>query len=139
MKKVFMSLGMAMLIITAAEAQTKAPAKPATPVLKNAKDSTGYAIGINVAENLIVQGLDKDINPEMIKKAIQDRLANRKTELDNQQAMNTLQEKLQAAAQKKIQAEKDKGAAYLAANKKRTGVTELPNGCLLYTSPSPRD
>ena len=55
-------------------------------------------------------------------------MANKKTELDNQQAMTTLQQKLQAAAQKKIQAEKDRGAAYMTANKKRAGITELPNG-----------
>ncbi len=126
-------------VTVGASAQTKKPvakpvAKPVSktivttaPLMKNGVDSFSYAVGLNIAESMKQQGVTK-INGPLMQKAIDDVLNSRKLALTEEEANMTLQQKLQEFAQKKSSAEKSKGDLFLAANKKRAGVTTLPNG-----------
>ncbi|RYY48474.1 MAG: FKBP-type peptidyl-prolyl cis-trans isomerase [Chitinophagaceae bacterium] len=133
MKKTFLFAIALGSLATAAQAQKAAVKKPvpvkavAAPVLKNAIDSFSYAAGLNIAGSMKQQGLT-DINSAMVQRAMEDVFKNRKALLTEEQAGMTLQEKLQEFAQKKAAAEKAKGTAYQANNKKKAGVTVLPNG-----------
>lgn len=138
MIKTALCLMTAVAVTYGANAQTKKPvakpvAKPVSktivtaPLMKNGVDSFSYAVGLNIAESMKQQGVTK-INGTLLQKAIDDVLNNRKPSLTEEQANMTLQQKLQEFAQKKSSVEKSKGEVFLAANKKRAGVTVLPNG-----------
>ena len=142
MKQFF--LGMCVLLTaSAADAQAKkkpaVAAKPTTatavPVyLKNSLDSFSYALGVNIANNLKMQQIDK-VNSVAMQKAMADVFGKKATALTDQQCNTAIQETLQKTASKrsavdkvKIDAEKAKAKEFLAANKKRSGVIELPSG-----------
>jgi len=138
MIKTALCLMTAVTVTFGANAQTKKPvakpvAKPVSktittaPLMKNGVDSFSYAVGLNIAESMKQQGVTK-INGPLMQKAIDDVLNNRKLALTEEQANMTLQQKLQEFAEKKSSVEKSKGEVFLAANKKRAGVTTLPNG-----------
>ena len=97
------------------------------PLMKNLLDSFSYAAGLNIAANMKAQGISS-INHEMMQRAISDVFQNKKPLLTNEMAGMKLQEQLAAFSQKKSAGEKAKGAAFLAENKKRPGVTTLPSG-----------
>jgi FKBP-type peptidyl-prolyl cis-trans isomerase FklB len=99
-------------------------------VLKSAIDSFSYAAGLSIAGSMQQQGID-NINSEILSKALDDVLKKKPQLLTQEQATMTLQQKLQEFAKKKNDAQKEKGAACIAENKKRKGVISLPNG-LLY-------
>ena len=142
MKQFF--LGMCVLL-TAMAADAQAKKKPAataakagtavqTAYLKNSLDSFSYALGVNIANNLKMQQIDK-VNGVAMQKAMADVFGKKTTALNDQQCNAVIQGTLQATASKrasvdkvKIDAEKAKGQAFLAANKKRPGVIELPSG-----------
>ncbi len=115
----------------------KTTVKPAANVLKGNTDSISYAMGVNVATYFKSKGIDV-LNTAMVKKAFDDVLAGKPTILTIQQCdqvmqekMQSLQERLQAAAKLKIDAEKAKGKQFIDEVKSRPGVTVLPNG-LVY-------
>ena len=113
---------------TAAKKPAAAKAVTGDPVtMKNAVDSFSYAAGMNIAQSMKQQGVPS-VNGELFKKAMED-VYNGKTTLMNEEQSNmTLQEKLQAFMQKKLEAEKAKSSAYLEQNKKKPGVKTLPSG-----------
>jgi FKBP-type peptidyl-prolyl cis-trans isomerase FklB len=138
MKRTALSLLAAVTVSFGAIAQTKKPvAKPAVkpvaksvsvaPLMKNSVDSFSYAVGYNIATSMKQQGVTS-INGTLLQKAIDDVLKGRKLSLTEDQANMTLQSKMQELSQQKSAGEKNKGLAFLAANKKRAGVTTLPNG-----------
>lgn len=142
MKKTALCLLAAVSVTSGAYAQTKKPVAkpvvkttakpvaksiPATSVLKNSTDSFSYAVGCNIAASMKQQGVT-NINGAVLQRAIDDVLNGRKRSLNDEQANMTLQAKLQELSEKKSSGEKSKGTAFLAANKKRAGVTTLPNG-----------
>lgn len=120
---------------TAAPAKTATPGKPATGLkMTNELDSVAYSIGMNIAQNLKGQGLDK-INVGLLSKAIQDVLKSSKTDLDDSQAQmilgnffNKLQAKQQSEEAKKYEVVKLAGEKFLEENKKKSGVVTLPSG-----------
>lgn len=133
MKKCFLfALAFASIGLTASAQKTPVkkpvPAKTvAVPVLKNSMDSFSYAAGFNIASSMKQQGIT-EINAAMVQKAMDDVFKQRKTLLTEEQCGMTLQQKLQEFAQKKLGEEKAKGTAFQEANKKKPGVTVLPNG-----------
>jgi FKBP-type peptidyl-prolyl cis-trans isomerase FklB len=148
MKKAALCLMAIVTVSYAVNAQTKKNvvkplAKPiaksttSTPLLKNSIDSFSYAVGLNIANSMKSQGIT-NINSALMQKAINDVFKNSKTYLTEEQANMCLQQNLQQFAQKKSSVEKSKGEAFLAANKKRAGVTTLPNG-LQYEILKPGD
>jgi FKBP-type peptidyl-prolyl cis-trans isomerase FklB len=131
--------------LTAAAQVVKKPVKPAaksavktTPPkgnpfsdgfkLQSGSDSLSYAIGLNVGSNLKSQGVET-FNYDAMIAGMKDAVAQgKKPLLDEQTASMTIQQKLQEYASKKINIQKEEGKKFLAENKSKAGITELPNG-----------
>ena len=97
------------------------------PALKDEKEKVSYAIGMNVGNNLKRGGYEIDV--DVLAGAIRDVMAGTETKMNETQAreaLNGYQKELSAKRDedRKKSAEKNKqeGAAWLAENKKKTGV-----------------
>lgn len=107
---------------------------PAPLVMKNFDDSVSYALGVILAENFRSQKLDSlDLN--MLHEAMKAAYNKQATALNSDQATTVLQnlnkKQNEIANRERTQmcaTNKAKGAAFLAENAKRPGVTTLPNG-----------
>jgi FKBP-type peptidyl-prolyl cis-trans isomerase FklB len=128
MKKVL--TGLIFLSSFSAVAQVK------MPELKNEVDSFSYALGINVAQNVKDQGIT-EINPTVIAAAFESVFKN-DPGMTQEQTITILQTAMKNASTKKLRDEKEKGKAFLEANKKRKGVVTLENG-LQYEVIKPGD
>lgn len=101
--------------------------------LKNGLDSFSYAAGLSIGESLKQAGVTK-INSPMFTKALNDILGNGKSIVTKEQAQMILQTKLQEYAKNKpvpkkvITAYMKECQSYMDVNKKKAGVTTLPNG-----------
>jgi len=95
--------------------------------LKNALDSFSYSLGMNIANNLKQQNIENISNAAMIK-GMNDVFKKKPTEINEQEANNSIQTKIQGNQAKKSGAEKSKSAAFLARNKTRKEVITLPSG-----------
>ena len=141
MIKVFF-VTVAICLVSQLYAQTKPAVKPAAkpaatltkavpaapkPLLQNGLDSLSYAIGNNIGQSIQMQGIDQ-LNYALLSKAIEDVLQKKTPLLDQNTAMNTIQQKIKEFMMKKINAQKDEGKAFLASNKAQPGVVELPSG-----------
>ena len=102
-------------------------AKPAASIFKNATDSFSYALGMNVANNLKQQDIEQ-VTYAIMQKAMEDVFKKRPVSLNEQQANSCIQQRLQANAAQKATGEKAKAIAFLAENKKRTGVITTASG-----------
>jgi len=96
-------------------------------------DKLSYAIGVNFAKQF--QSKNISINPEMLFQAIKSVYSNLPVLMTDEEVMSTLQnfeKEMQAQMQNEMkqgsQANKEKGRSWLAENKKRAGVVELPSG-----------
>ena len=109
------------------------------PTLKDEKEKVSYAIGMNVGNNLKRGGYDIDV--EVLAGAIRDMIAGtepKMTEVQAREALNGYQKELSAKkdAERKTSAEKNKkeGEAWLAENKRKTGVrvqeVKMPDGTM---------
>jgi FKBP-type peptidyl-prolyl cis-trans isomerase FklB len=137
MKQFFLAIGVSVLAGVALNAQVKpklkvvnpaaAAMKPAAGILRNPLDSFSYALGLNIANNLKQQGIDNISNAAM-QKALDDVFNKKPVLLNEQQANMCIQQKILSNMAKKNEVVKAKGAAFLAANKKREGVITLPDG-----------
>jgi FKBP-type peptidyl-prolyl cis-trans isomerase len=107
---------------------TKGKITLTAPVIKmTADDSLSYALGLEGATYYNSQGITK-LNTVLVKKAFDD-VYNKKTPLlTKEQADMTIQKKLQEFMEAKTSKEKEEGKKFLAENKKRKGVIELPSG-----------
>lgn len=108
----------------------KTPVKAATPApapLKNALDSFSYALGLNIANNLKAQSIDK-VSYAAMQKAMEDVFKQKALTLSNDQANACIQQTLQKSSASKSNEEKAKSAAFLEANKKRAGVITTASG-----------
>jgi FKBP-type peptidyl-prolyl cis-trans isomerase FklB len=101
--------------------------------LKSQNDSLSYSIGMNVGQNLKMQGFE--INTAILAKGMNDILDSIPTIITEEQAqavLMTAQQQLMAKQQEmtKMQSEKNKkdGEVFLAENKKKEGVVTLPTG-----------
>ncbi len=116
-------------------AQTKKPVaakktvieKKALPVFKTSLDSFSYAIGVEGASYYKSQGAE-GINFELVKKAFEDVFGNKPLLLTSQISNMTVQKQLQEFMGNKSEVQKEESKKFLAENKKRPGVVELPNG-----------
>ena len=135
MRKLLLS-ALAIIAVCSASAQKGSTDKvnPAVPnsalaktILKNDLDSFSYSLGLSIGESLKQSGITK-VNQQLLAKAMNEIFTNSKTMCTKEQANSILQQKLQAFTKKKGEAQKQEGKDFLAANKKRSGITELPNG-----------
>ena len=98
-----------------------------SPAAKISIDSFSYALGINIAANLKTQGID-NVNYASLQKAMTDVFAKKTPLLNENQCKMVIQQKLMKYMSTKNSAAKEEGKNFLAENKKRPGVVELPNG-----------
>lgn len=138
MMRIFFLCTVLMLVSSIGNSQTKPAVKPAvkSPVkptatslhlLKNSKDSAGYALGVRILQNLKAQGLDA-VNLAMLQRAMSDVTGKKKLLLDESlldQCIGTF-----ATEVNKIKLENSKKVSrdFLTANAKRQGVVSLPSG-----------
>lgn len=123
------SIGQASKSIPKTKPVKKPLTKSTTPsiVLKSLKDSASYALGVNIARNLKAQSFDS-ISIELLEKGLNDVFTNKKVDLGDESANNTISEYQQQVSSAKAGGNKTKGKAFMAANAKKAGVISLPNG-----------
>ena len=102
-------------------------AKTTAPLFKNSVDSFSYAIGLEGASYYKSQGA-ATVNSAMIKRAFDDVYGKKTLLLTPEQSTQCIQTKLMAEMSNKSSVVKEEGKKFLAENKKRHGVVELPNG-----------
>jgi FKBP-type peptidyl-prolyl cis-trans isomerase len=100
---------------------------------KTQKEKVSYSIGLDIGRNMKRQMIDVDI--QKLTRGIQDALADAKplmTDQEMQECMTEFQKEVMARLEEnsRKQGEKNKkeGDAFLAENKKKTGVKTLPSG-----------
>lgn len=138
MKQFILVVGVSLLVVAASAQQKKGvKAKGAAEsgktktagaaFLKTPLDSFSYALGMNIANNLKTQSIEK-INYAAMQKAMTDIFTKKTALITEQQANTCIQTELQASSSKKSGVEKAKSAKFLEENKKRAGVITLPSG-----------
>ncbi|NSL90538.1 FKBP-type peptidyl-prolyl cis-trans isomerase [Chitinophaga solisilvae] len=136
MYKKYLFAGALGLLALPGFSQTKPAAKP-KPVagkpavkpspLKTSLDSVSYGIGLNIAENLKLQGLN-NVNTALLAKAIQDALTNKTLTLSKEQSDMSISNYLQQLKAEKSAKNREAGVKFLAENKSKPGVVTLPSG-----------
>ena len=113
---------------TFAQVKPKPAVKAAPqPVFKDTNDSLSYAIGISVANFYKEQGVTH-VNTSLVSKAINDLLKSNKPLLTDQQCNAVIMESMQKSRAEKSSVAKKEGEVFLAGNKTKPGVVELPSG-----------
>ena len=125
MKRTFFAV-MLMLGGLAAAAQPKTQVKKSL-VLKNAKDSASYALGVNIIQGLKKQGLG-NINPDILVKAINNELARKPHTIAPEACSGVINQYMQQQRGAEAIAAKEAGRHFLQANAKKQGVISLPSG-----------
>ena len=128
MKRVFIPFFLLISVTTFAQVKPKPAVKAAPqPIFKDTNDSLSYAIGISVANFYKEQGVTH-VNTALVSKAINDLLKSNKPLLTDQQCNSVIMESMQKSRAEKSSVAKKEGEAFLAANKTKPGVIELPSG-----------
>jgi FKBP-type peptidyl-prolyl cis-trans isomerase len=96
-------------------------------LLKSSSDSFSYAIGLEGASYYKQQGIPV-VNTALVKKAFDDVYGNKTLSITAETSTSIIQQTIQKSMNQKLSTEKEAGKNFLAANKKRPGVIELPNG-----------
>ncbi len=96
-------------------------------------DSASYAIGINMARSL--DDIKDDINPELVKQALNDRLSGKELQIDEEQLPTILrkfgteqQTKMKKKQEELAQKNIEEGQKFLEENKAKEGVTVTESG-----------
>ena len=95
--------------------------------LKTNADSVAYGIGISIGSNMKKDGLDS-LNLDVLKIAIQSAIKGDSLLLTQMQAQGVIQAYLGEKAKHKGDANLSVGKKFLAENKKKPGIIELPDG-----------
>lgn len=95
--------------------------------LKSTVDSVAYAIGISIGTNMKKDGLDS-LNLDVLKAAIQSAIKGDSLMLNSAQSQGVIQSYLGNKAKTKGDANESIGKKFLAENKKKPGIVELPDG-----------
>ena len=98
-------------------------------------DKLSYALGHNIAHQLIGMGLQKSLNIDDYAAAIADVMQGRQPKMSHEEAhevlehfFNELEERQQQEASERGKAAKGEGEAFLAENKKRAGIVTTASG-----------
>jgi FKBP-type peptidyl-prolyl cis-trans isomerase FklB len=103
------------------------PVQPPAFSLKNSLDSVSYSIGLNIAQSVKTQGIDS-INLEAVNKGMQDFLHKGNLLLTTEQGMQLLNSFMKEAYNRKLEANKKAGEAFLSAIKAKPGVSTTASG-----------
>jgi FKBP-type peptidyl-prolyl cis-trans isomerase FklB len=126
---------MALTLVTSCEGQSQSASEQGgKTVMKTKLDSLSYAIGGDIGRNLKMSELDK-ISIELMAAGMRDVFSGKESTMSQQQCQSvineyiqSLQQKKQEESGKKLKENKDKGAAFLSDNGKKSGVKTLPSG-----------
>jgi len=135
--KILAIAGMAFLFSCTASKPTanttmQPPVQPETPQMITSTDSLSYAIGVFIASYYKNQGVDS-VNGSLVKQAFADVYKNDDSALamNLEEANMTIQEKLQAFMNAKIEKQKEMSKHFLDSVAQLPGVVKLPSG-LMY-------
>jgi len=101
----------------------------ANDMLKSKEQQIGYAIGTQMAKQLVIS--KEDINLDALKLGMEDIFSGAKLKLSNEelrQAITAYQENQRNKQMAKMQKIKEQSLVYLETNKKKKGVITLPSG-----------
>jgi FKBP-type peptidyl-prolyl cis-trans isomerase FklB len=90
-------------------------------------ENFSYALGMSIAGNLIQTGV-KTVDPELFLTGFKDVFKGEKTMIHPQEANTILEEFISKINQNKGTENLEEGLAFLAENRKKAGVFELPSG-----------
>lgn len=121
------TLAMGQKTTTTKAGKTTTPEVVSKVVLKNHNDSFSYATGMSIAGYLKTNGV-KEVNGEILLKAINDELKNIPTPMTAEVAQKCFQDEMGKLAKQKTDVEKERGMAFLAQNKSRKEIITLPDG-----------
>ncbi len=137
MKKTILGLGILVLSVSvqaqtkstkpAAKPAAKSAAKPAAGLLKTSNDSISYAFGISLGNYMKSQDV-KTVNYALMNKAIDQVIKGQPTAMDVNVANQVMGQMAESKTKKVAGAEKQKGMAFLAENKKKAGVMVTASG-----------
>lgn len=99
--------------------------------LKTNSDSVSYSIGVSIGANMKKDGLDS-LDLEIMKQAMRSAMNDDSLLIDAHMSQSVIQAYLAGKQKQKGEAGLQIGKAFLAENKKKQGVIELPDG-LQYT------
>jgi FKBP-type peptidyl-prolyl cis-trans isomerase FklB len=94
--------------------------------LKTQKDKQSYAIGHDMGNNLKKNGIE--IDPDLIVKGLKDALSGGKPLLTEQESKDAIATMQKEWAKNFSEKNKKEGEAFLAENKKKSGIKALPSG-----------
>ncbi len=121
------AFGIGLLMVAQASGQETAP-------LKNERDKQIYAVGVDLARNLKRQGFAAT-EADALAKGVRDELTGAKLLLSEEElraALNTFQTEVKKSRARPMAVAADdnrkRGEAFLAENKKKSGVVTLPSG-----------
>jgi FKBP-type peptidyl-prolyl cis-trans isomerase FklB len=92
-----------------------------------ANDSVSYALGIQIANDIIANGIADDINLDLMVRAINDAKAG-KPKMNQELSLQILRNYLFARSEEKRKANESAGMAFLEQNAKEPEVVVLPSG-----------
>lgn len=95
--------------------------------LKSKADSVAYAIGTSIGGSMKKDGLDS-LNLDILKQGLNAALRGDSLLLDQMKSQSVIQSYLQERQKAKDAVNIEKGKKFLEENKKKPGVTELPDG-----------
>lgn len=121
MKKQYLIIAALAVAFTACEQGEK------EVTLDNERDSVSYALGLNVAEGFKRSNLDS-IEVDAFAQGLKEQLGGEETKVSVDEANGIIQAYLEKERVKQFESVKSAGEAFLAANKSKEGVVELPSG-----------
>ena len=104
-----------------------APAPVKVVELKTQRDTVSYALGIDIAKNLINQNLG-DIEFKLLVQGLEDIFKKKTIAIKEEEANKCIQDYMQKAKSAKAGGNKEAGKKFLLENAKKKGVISLPNG-----------
>ena len=115
------------------QAHRPTTSKAAPPKLETDKQKASYAMGMNLAKNF--QHDHVDLDPDLLVRGLKDTLAGGKTLMTEDDAravlvqlQTSVREKQEQMRNEESAAAKQAGEQFLAANRSKEGVVELPSG-----------
>ncbi len=114
-------------IILSCSAQSGSETASKSIDLTNEADRASYSLGVLLASNLKKDGVT-EVNADALAKAINDVLKGEELEIEMAAAQQEWQTYITAQLSKKSDGAIQRGLDYLAENKKKEGVVELPSG-----------
>lgn len=90
-------------------------------------DKVSYALGLSIGNNFMNSGITS-LQTEDFMQGLNDVLSGKKPELDYEEAKQVITDFFGKLQQEKFENNKKAGEEFLAINRKKAGVTELPSG-----------